>query len=101
MAQFDGTQYSVLMGFNGSAKTQEHLITLTGNSGEGVLLYFTTNGAGSVQVDSPTNATGFFPIERYQETLESIKLFMANGGAVVSVDEVSNVIRFGTQGTLP
>ena len=101
VASFDARQYSVVLHYIGASNQQSHLVTVSGGAGEGVQMHFSTTGNGAVQIDSPTSARGFFPLEQFEGFLKSIELLMANGGALVVVDETPPGIRISSQGTLP
>lgn len=100
MAQYGVDNYSVLMNFNGNGLTQEHLINVNGSNGENVGMYFTGNGDGSVKIQNPTNAIGFFPISQFQGFLETLRFLVDTKGALVVIDERSSSIRIGSQGSL-
>lgn len=101
MAQFDADHYEVLLGYNGTSMEQSHLISVEGGAGEGALMHFSSTGNGAVRVDSPTMAFGFFPLDQFEGFLKTIQLLMANGGALVVIDEGSSSIRISSQGSLP
>lgn len=101
MASFNSTKYSIVLHYIGASKEQSHLVTVTGGSGEAAQMYFSSTGDGAVQIDSPTLAKGFFPLDQYEGFLKTIKLLMANGGAQVIIDENSpEGIRISSQGTI-
>ncbi|MEP4928359.1 MAG: hypothetical protein ABJT31_11335 [Hyphomicrobiales bacterium] len=100
MASFDSKQYSVVLHYIGASKEQSHLVTVTGGAGDAAQMYFSSTGDGAVQIDSPTLAKGFFPLDQFEGFLKSIELLMANGGAQVIIDENPAGIRISSQGTI-